>query len=45
MTPSEFEISLSVQNYDKKTADNLQNLCDAKKSIIFKLPKNINRNF
>ena len=37
MKPSESKISLSVDSYDKKTAENFRNFYDAEKPIISKL--------
>ena len=34
MNPSEFEISLSVESYDKKTAENCRNFNDAEKRRV-----------
>ena len=31
--PSEFEISISVERYDKKTAENYRNCYDAEKNV------------
>ena len=37
MTPSEFKISISVESYDEKTAENYRNCYGAEKRIISKL--------
>ena len=37
MKPSESEITLSVENYDEKTAENGQNRYDGEKRIVCKL--------
>ena len=37
MKPSEFEISHSVESYDKKTIEKLQNFNDAEKRTDLKL--------
>ena len=37
MEPSEFEICLSVESYDKKTAQNCLNFYDAGKRLISEL--------
>ena len=39
MKPSEFEISLSVESYDEKTAENNRIYHDAEKRIIYKFVK------
>ena len=37
MEPSDLKISISVESYDEKTAENYRNFYDAKKRIIFAL--------
>ena len=39
MEPSAFKISVSVESYDEKTAENYQNYYVAEKPIVFKLSK------
>ena len=39
MKPSEFKISLLVESYDEKTAENVWNCYDSKKSIVSKPSK------
>ena len=39
MKPPEFKISISVESYDEKTAENYRNCYAAEKLIVFKLSK------
>ena len=39
MKPSEFKISISVESYDEKTAENCRNYYVAEKRIVFKPSK------
>ena len=39
MRPSEFKISISVESYDEKTAENYRNCYLAEMLIVFKLMK------
>ena len=39
MKPSEFKISISVETYDEKTAENYRNGYGAEKRIVSKLSK------
>jgi len=39
MKPSEFKISIAVESYDKKTAENYRNCYVAEKRIVSKLSK------
>ena len=45
MKPSEFKISILVDSYDEKTAENWKNLYIAEKRIVFKLSKISNPKF
>ena len=45
MEPSEFKISFSIKNYDKKTSENYRNSYVAEKPVVFKLSKILVPNF
>ena len=45
MKLAKFEISFSVESYDKKTANNCRNFYDAEKCIIYELSKISDKHF
>ena len=45
MKPSQFEISLSIENYDKKTSENCRNSYVAEKNYSFQTIKIIDSKF